>query len=178
MPDASDLLLRLKAETRGMCTRHVEENFQRLAAAVEAERFPEAAEAVALLEQALRYHHPVARELQERAPELASTAVTRVLDRHPDWAPAPTSRRRCEDDALYHLSYLADAVANGRDELFVQYVCWVAGFLERFRVPREHTPALLAELDRAIEANLSPESSVEPRRILTAAQAALGGAAP
>jgi hypothetical protein len=94
--------LRTVLSTRGMCTRHLAENFTLLAAAMPSA----AAQATDYLEQ-------------------ARAALTYAAART-GWV----------DVLQYHLSYLADALALERDELFVEYVEWTAAFDERRGIKR------------------------------------------
>lgn len=166
---------------RGMCSRHLEDNFRLLAEALRKDGAPgipaaEREEAVSLFERgarALRYSVPGAAEVQERLAELARTAVDALWRAHPDWFPKESARARGEDDAGYHLSYVADASAAGRDQPFVEYVTWVVGFLEKFQVPRAHTVAMLQALHRAC-GELTPNAATEARVVLQAGLTALG----
>lgn len=156
--------------SRGMCTRHLADNLRLLGMALQAEGYPEIGEAQDYLDQAvraLRYSVPEAGEVQDRAEELAGSAVETLLTAHPDWAPLPTSKDRCRDDALYHLSYLADAIASAQPALFSSYGVWIAGFLEGFGVPRAHTTAMLDALSQAA-GSLSPKAASAARRVLEA----------
>ena len=123
--------------TRGMCTRHLDENFARLATAID-ETIERAQPAVAMLaaaRRALRHRGP-AGELQARASELARLATDALYAAHAEW-PA-SGRTRCQDDFEYHLSYAADALALATPAIFSDYLAWIATFLERYRVPRSH----------------------------------------
>lgn len=88
--------------TRGMCTLHIRENFERLAAAITdaVEDGSEAAHYLGQAIDALKYDAGPARELQELTLSFGE-------DRH-------------------LLSYVADAVALGRADTFVRHVAWLA----------------------------------------------------
>lgn len=167
--------------SRGMCSRHLEENFLRLGGALREDGAPgvpawERDEAIALFERAaaaLRYSVPGASEVQERTPELARAAVEALRGEQPEWTPEAEARARCEDDARYHLSYVADAIASGRAGSFVEYVRWRVGFQERVHVPRARTVALLQALSAACGA-LTPNAATEARVVLRAGLEALG----
>jgi hypothetical protein len=111
--------------TRGMCSRHLADNFVRLAAAIEREAWPGRERAVEILRAGA-----------------ASLAYT-------DGAAALVERvRPAEDDDLDHfLSYLADATALGRPELFEQHVSFMAGFYLQEGQPISHLASRLAALD-------------------------------
>jgi len=168
--------LRSLLVARGMCTRHLADNFARLAGAVAAEpAFPGQTTAVDLLigaEAALLYDDAEPRALQDRAPQLAAEAVSRLRDHHPDWyADLRGGWSRCLDDVLYHLSYLADARAAGRPDLLVAYLQFIARFLVKRGVPVQHLKATLEALDATLVEHGAPlAGSVD---LLRAGQAAL-----
>jgi hypothetical protein len=141
--------------TRGMCTRHLAENFARLADAIGDEHIEGGGPALAYLgaaEEALVYSDDPARALQAVSTDIADRAAATIYSRHPAWLErwGEPGRRRCLDDLAYHLSYLTDALALGRDELFAEYVAWIAGFLARRSVPTEHLQEALAAIDQAL----------------------------
>ncbi|HEU0032329.1 MAG TPA: hypothetical protein VFQ53_16975 [Kofleriaceae bacterium] len=142
--------------TRGMCTRHLAENFERLAAAITEECWADSAPAVAMLDAAraaLRYPDGPARALQDQAPAIARSAADALYAKHPEWLArwGEAGRERCADDLQYHLAYLADSIALGMPEVFTSYVTWIAAFLERRQIPRAHLDESLAALRSALE---------------------------
>jgi hypothetical protein len=139
--------------SRGMCTRHVAESFERLEHAIAAD-VPDAEPAVELLRAAraaLRYDGGVARELQDRSEGLAD-AVVEALDRQ-HLASSVRGPRRAREDVLQLLAYLADALALARPPLFAAHVEWLAGFLQRRSVPVQHLRATLEQLARQLAAD-------------------------
>lgn len=46
-------------------------------------------------------------------------------------------RRKCTEDARYHIVYLAEAVAAGSSELFRNYTVWLAGLLASLGIPKK-----------------------------------------
>lgn len=137
--------LRTVLVTRGMCTLHLSDNFVQMASAIERE--------VEGSEQACRYLHSAcesllyspgpARDLQDFDDALASGAAH-------DWpgiAPRQILRSL--------ISFLADAVAAKRPELFVSHAVWLESFLGlRVETPPSMTSArtvsaLAAELERS-----------------------------
>jgi hypothetical protein len=171
--------LRTVLATRGMCSRHLADNFARLAAAIRGEFLAGGEEAARYLESAeaaLVYDGGPARAIQLAAPRLAEQAVAALYARHPDWLRhgGATGQRRCQDDILYHLSYLVDAVALGRADLFADYVRWIAAFLERRGIPRGHLQETLAILDQTLAA-LPARARRAARETLAAGRAALAG---
>lgn len=133
--------------TRGMCTRHLAENFERLSRAIaaEVEDSGRASEILRAGVEALRYPAGPARELQDAAERLASR----------------TNAER--EDTLHLLSYAADAIALGRPELFASHAKWLASW-------RPQKAAAIAPLTAAIRADaaLSPELKAAAERTLAA----------
>ena len=141
--------------TRGMCTRHLEDTFTALAAAISERRIDStgtAAEYLRAARESLLYPSGAAREIQDGADEIADRATDALYRRHPQWEArwGPAGRERCRDDLLYHLSYLADATAMDRPDLFAGYVAWIAGFLDDRGVEGAHMDATLAALEREL----------------------------
>ncbi|HVZ87471.1 MAG TPA: hypothetical protein VHG72_10915 [Polyangia bacterium] len=145
--------LRSVLTARGMCTRHLADNFARLAAAVGAEEMPGRTQVIDLLieaEAGLLYEAPEPRAIQERAPDLAAAAIGRLQAAHADWYQEGRGWGRCLDDALYHLSYLADAVAMGRADLFMGYLTFISRLFARRAVPAPHLTEMLKALSAAL----------------------------
>ena len=169
--------------TRGMCSRHIEENFDRLVEAIRSEEIEDAGPALELLEAAslaLAYDDGPARAVQVVAMPVAARAAEVVFERHLDW-PARLGDRggeSCRDDVLYQLSYLADAIANGRPDLFGDHVRWTAGFFERRGRPSGYLRETLLSLDDVIPHTPAPERATVGT-VLQAGHAALAqGADP
>ena len=140
--------------TRGMCTRHLDENFARLAAAI-ADTVADSAPAVAMLgaaRAALRYADGPARRVQDATPAIAEAVTAQLYATHPEWPEA--GRARCADDLRYHLAYAADAIALGMPNVFASYLAWIGDFLERRNVPRAHLDAQIAALRAQVTAEL------------------------
>ena len=173
--------LRTVLVTRGMCSRHLAENFARLGDAIASERIPGSASALEYLsaaQDALAYRDGPAGALEGATPELVRRTVASLAQEHPDRLDRRGDDRRTRrgDDLLYHLSYLADAVALGRSELFADYARWIAGFLARRGIPAAHLAGTLASLDAALE-SLAPEDRDAVRAALSAGRAALASSA-
>jgi hypothetical protein len=163
--------------TRGMCSRHLAENFASLGEAIQAEGLDPTGEAQAYLaaaEAALRYDAGSAGTLQDAAAGLAAAAAAKL-------AVAPSAARasgaglgrpRIEDDLLDDLSYLADAVALKRPDLFVDYVQWTAGYLRGRGVPAEALAARLSALAAALDA-LDGDAATTARAVLASGRGAL-----
>ena len=174
--------LQVVLTTRGMCSCHLAENFARLADAIQAADLPDAEQAIPYLraaEEALVYQDGPARELQLAATQLADRCVAALYRRHPDWLArwGPAGRDRCRDDLLYHLSYLADAVALGKPEVFADYARWIAGFLARRGIPVEHLRETLVALDEALR-QLPAEVYAAARPILAGGRDSLEKVSP
>jgi hypothetical protein len=152
--------------SRGLCSRHIGENFERLERAVSAE-VPDAEPALRLLQaarEALIYESGFAGELQRLAEPLADKAVDALSSRHPAWFAAASSftsiasfesihqaeRARCKHDVLDHISYLADAIHTDRPELFAKHVHWMRGFLSRRNAPWARVEETLYALDECL----------------------------
>jgi len=141
--------------TRGMCTRHLDENFERLGRAI-AETIDDSAPAVTMLEvarRALRYPEGTpARRVQDAAPELVKSVAAQLYSRHPAW-PAE-QRARCADDLRYHLAYAADALALAMPSVFAAYITWIGEFFERRKLPRQHLEESISLLRVAVTTEL------------------------
>jgi len=166
--------------TRGMCSRHLVENFDRLAAAIAEETWPDRERAVAILHagsRALVHTTGDAGALDAARARIAREATAAIYAAHPGWAArwGEAGRARCADDLEYHLCYLADALALARPELFAQYVTFMAAFLGRRAIPAEHLDESLAVLGQALAAL---PVSADAAATLEAGRAAIATRAP
>ena len=130
--------------TRGMCSRHLAENFQRLAATIRDERWEGGGLAVEYLDQArgsLRHSSEPARSVEEAAPALARAAVD---------SGAAAQLPRSAEDVLDLVSYAADALWNERPDLFGAHLEWYRAFLARRGVSGEALPRVLQVLAREL----------------------------
>ena len=121
--------LRSVLTTRGMCSRHLEENFERLARAIGA-TIEDAAVATEYLREAclaLRYDANPARELEDATPRLADAAAAELERAHPGaisvWGTRGEVAHR--DDLVHYLSYLSDGAEIRRADGFLNYVAFV-----------------------------------------------------
>jgi hypothetical protein len=131
--------------TRGMCSRHLAEHFDRLGQAITARGLPDAVRAIEVLaaaSAALRYDAAAPRAIQDRAAAIAGGA-----------GGGPGGAGGGIDEQLAVLvSYLADAVALARPALFAAHVGWLAGFLaERGASGGDGAGAVAALLERLRE---------------------------
>lgn len=159
--------------TRGMCTRHVADNFAALAEAIGRADVDDAEPAfryLARASEALRYPGEAPRALQDASEAVAVAVAAAAAE--PGWSDA--QRMRCVDDLRYHVDYLADAVALGRPQLFAAYVAFIAGLLEQRREPRAALRRVLELLARQIAATLSPSTASASHDALALALRGIG----
>ena len=149
--------LRPVLTTRGMCTRHIEENFELLAEQFESRRWSEAALVTRQGKLALAYTSGPEGEIYGARAAFVDRVVT-GLD--PQWVTP-----RCHDDVDYHAMYLADAIANNAPRAFADYVDFLGPFLARFGVSGEHLDRTLQSLEQAVSM-FTPETQAAARRIL------------
>ena len=172
--------LQVVLTTRGMCTRHIAQNFARLGDAIRSlgVAMPEPALAyLASATQALRYEHEAAAALHDAAESLGTRAMRQFRARHAAWAvPGGVSVPGSTDDQLATLvSYLADAIALGRGDGLASHVRWLAGYSADQGRPAGYADALLQAIERALEATVGSDAAREAARsALAPARAALG----
>jgi hypothetical protein len=167
--------LQVTLTTRGMCSRHLAENYARLARAIQDEVPVETDAALAYLQQAeeaLVYEEGPARLLQLEAERLAGQCVSLLFQRHPEWLEhgGEQSQLRCRDDFLYHLSYLADAIANDQPAHFAAYLSWIKGFLARRGVAEEHLYEGILVLEEILD-SVDADARDVARQVCAAARA-------
>jgi hypothetical protein len=164
--------------TRGMCTRHLDDNVRLLADAIREQAWPDAQPALDMLaaaRRALEYPNVPAQTVQRAAASLATQAAASLYSRHPEWEER-WPRERCVDDLLYHATYAADAISLRQPALFVAHVEWIAGFLTRRGVPRAHLIESLDALREAARHQL-PDATTALDELFEPALAALHRAA-
>jgi hypothetical protein len=152
--------------SRGMCTRHLADNFRLLADAIRAEAWPDGEAAIALLDAAraaLRYPAAsAAHELQGAAPAIAR-AMNDAL------ALGDPLRTYLVDDLI---DYTADAIALDHPAVLANHVTWLADFLAPAGVPRDRLAAALRALTTAASTH-APGSRTAVDAAITPALAAL-----
>jgi MerR family transcriptional regulator, light-induced transcriptional regulator len=81
--------------------------------------------------------HEMKQEIDRKKDELAKKITALHFERHPelDQKYGPIGRVKCNEDAKYHLSYLAEAVGNAQPELFADYILWAKFMLQGRGVP-------------------------------------------
>jgi hypothetical protein len=157
--------------SRGMCTRHLAENFARLAEAIRAEDWPDGDAAIAMLDAAraaLAYPDGPARDVQQAGPELAAAAAYPVASTRPANSNDAAGRTLAE-----LVDYVADAIALRRPDGLARHVVWLAGFLEGRGTPRSHLTAQLEALAAAAPAILPGPAAGELAITIAAALTAL-----
>jgi hypothetical protein len=159
--------------SRGMSTRHLAENFERLAAAIRDEAWPDGDAACAVLDAAcaaLRYPLGTPQELQRAIPALAAAAADALAG--PRGLLDAAARARALAELTDLATYAVDAVALAQPAVFAGHTTWLAGFLERRGVPRARLVEQLAAL-AAAAVTVVPGSAAELRRVIDPAAEAL-----
>lgn len=171
--------LREVLASRGMCTRHLAENFRLLAEGLQAMHWTGGDTAVAFVrsaEDSLLYDEAVPRAVQDAAEDVAAEVSHAHRERFPrGWAHAAGRPEGPREDWLNYLSYLADSLALGSPATLVAHTGWFAGFLERRGTPREQLDSGIAMLSDSLDRRGLPS---EVRTHLEAALAAPTGEPP
>lgn len=162
--------------SRGMCTRHLVENFARLADAIRDEAWPDGEVAIAMLDAArgaLAYPAGSAREVQQAEPALATAAARAVAAAGPaDGAAGPGLD--LVHDLVELVDHAADAIALGNPDGFARHAVWLAGFLASRGVPLARLAAQLEAVAAVAPALVSGPAAGELAATITAALARLG----
>ena len=152
---------------RGMCSRHVQETMGAiclaLTAALPADQADTGCAWLRVAEGTLLYDHPFAQALAPREAAVILGALQRLAV--PGRAGSPNSDSREGQDLRYHLSYLTDALALDRPDLFTSYAAWVAGFLPTVGATVAGLRAGLQALNDALAAEL-PAAAPPARDLL------------
>jgi hypothetical protein len=166
--------------TRGMCTHHLAQNFACLAEAIESEGLQGGHAAQAYLkaaQEALLYPDDPAHAVQAVATEVVRRAADIIAADHPERVDrlGESGRAGWVVDLAYQVSYLADALALQRTDLFAEYVVWTAGCLQRHAVPAEQLAEALAAIDGALRlAPIRVQARDAARAMLNTVRARLG----
>lgn len=122
--------LRTLLVARGMCSRHLADNFATLAAAIEELGIGRAARAHAVLATAtaaLRYVEGPAGVVEREAPAAVRAAVERLACDRPEWfVRDDVDRQRLRDELAIVTSYLADAIARDEPGIFARGLAAIA----------------------------------------------------
>jgi MerR family transcriptional regulator, light-induced transcriptional regulator len=94
--------------------------------------------------------------------ELAHAVVQRHFESQPDLAEryGPHGQVKCYQDALYHLLYLSEAVANSMPILFLDYVAWAKALVVGLGIPAPHLKQHLHLLREVIHERLDLQVSM------------------
>lgn len=158
--------------SRGMCTRHLDENFALMIEELTAMGLanPEVTAHLEAARAALRYDPGAARAIQDAAPALVEAISEELYRRHPEWSSHDERQRgHCRNDVGYQLDYLADAVAMNRPELYVRFVTWTAGFMASRGFGPRHLHQSIALVGEAVPSDAKQEA----QRCITPALIAL-----
>lgn len=168
--------LRSVLTTRGMCTRHLTENFERLAQAVSELSVP-AQPAVDYLHAARDALH---RELGKAQPlaeanERLSAAICAGLASTGSAPEAGALSAQLPQRIASLLSYLADALAAGHSQQLLAHVLWLDSWLGQQPAGQGLTARLLAAIGRPLveDASLPEELRASAGEVLREALAAI-----
>src|SRR3954451_2589934 len=103
--------------------------------------------------------HHVAAILDNSRRELAEAITDRHYQLHPELTErfGPAGRSHCRQDAEYHLSYLAAAVAAGTPAFFTEYVGWCKAMLGARRIAADDLAENLRTLREILKRSLPPD---------------------
>jgi hypothetical protein len=159
---------------RGMATRHLDQHFAGLQAALATEGFGPDSPAQAYVQAAraaLLYPPGPARTVQEATPAVAQHTLRRLAARV-----SPSVHAQVEEEALLQLSYLADALGTHRPDLLAHHASWYREFWPQRGLDSLSFQSFLEALDAALQERLVPTapSDVETiRAVLASARAVL-----
>ena len=104
-------------------------------------------------------HEEVANAVLGKKEAIAEQVTARHYAAHPEfearWGEA--GKKKCREDALYHLLYLAEAIRFDAEELFVDYVAWAKVLLISLQISERDLSENLEIVNSALEEVLSPE---------------------
>lgn len=117
----------------------------------------------------------IAEDIDRHRDSLARDATERHAVREPMFFQRYGERARqlCLQDAHYHLSYLAEAVASDDPRLFSEYLAWVKVLLAGLEIPETHLLTNIDCLMQALSGQLTAEHHVRIQRVIQEALAAL-----
>ena len=104
-------------------------------------------------------HEEVAKALLWQKQAIAELVTAEHYSAHPEfetrWGEA--GRKKCTEDAAYHVMYLAEAIRFDALELFVDYLAWAKVLLISLQISERDLSENLQILSSALEKILSPE---------------------
>lgn len=152
--------LRVVLTTRGMCSRHIEQNFTRLGEAIDEAGIEEAEVAHALLRDGARALRPEVSSaaalfdarvgIAERARALLDAAHGGQAAPGDDTVPGSTA-----DHLATLASFLADAVALSRPEVLAKHAAWLSSWTTGGGRDPGYVPALLGAIEAALDGAVS-----------------------
>jgi signal transduction histidine kinase len=119
----------------------------------------------------------IGKEIAARREALAEAVTDRQYHLHPDLAGrfGPLGRQRCREDAAFHLSYLAEAVAVGQPALFADYLAWAKVMLAGRGIPADDLVENLRALTDVLSRELPGGMAAVVSGVVEAGLAALPG---
>ena len=148
--------LQVVLTSRGMCTRHLADNFILLGDLLRTSGPATVHPACRYLEMAagaLTYQEGPEGALHGAAEKLISDAIAVLFGAETGESIIDGDHLvQCQDDVSYHLSYLADALALENPGLFTEHIRWTEGFFITLGRPRDVLRRELLALDDALAA--------------------------
>jgi hypothetical protein len=173
--------LQVVLTSRGMCTRHIADNFILLSDLIDSPRSPGMHLARHYLDRAvaaLVYREGPAATLHATDETLVARAVANVFEMHrPTSSVRDDDEAQVRDDLSYHLSYLADALALGRPELFTAHALWTDQFFVSLGKPSSLLRPEVLAIDTSL-ADYQDDNIVAARTVLRAGINALAEVGP
>lgn len=119
----------------------------------------------------------IAEQLRESRQEVARVVTDRFLNRHPDWVEryGELARIRGEEDAVFHVEFLAGAIVSDDVAAFEGYARWTAGMLSARGIAPEFLAENLEEVRDAAGAHVDPDGQETLDRMVRAGIAATQG---
>jgi hypothetical protein len=147
--------LRVVLTTRGMSSRHIEQNFARLRQAIDDVGVEDAARAHEFLDAAARAVRPEgtgALALFDARGALAVAARRRFEGEHAAWVVAGDADTpgSTDDEIATLASFLVDAVALGRPDVLGKHAAWAAAFDSGRGRPSGYVAALLDAMEHVL----------------------------
>jgi methanogenic corrinoid protein MtbC1 len=122
----------------------------------------------------------LAERLRSLRQETATEVTKEFLERHPDWLQRYGSRavERGEQDALYHLDFLAAAIETGASAAFENYACWCGRMLEARGISRSFVLENFEQIGAHVRRHLSSEEMDFVESLIRAGSAAMAADLP
>lgn len=119
---------------------------------------------------AMENQHAIRQTIDRYRNEIALEVVERQYRQYPELAEryGPAGRAKCLQDANYHLSYLAEALAASQPALFADYVAWAKVLLAGRNIPARDLAANLGFLRDALQQLLPADMGATACRFVDA----------